>query len=629
VSEPADREPGDPVDEPVGGEPFDPVAYWIQGRKQRRSLRNLPDVAGAAISLARRANPRLFWLTMASQLVMALLLALQVLLGKLAFGAILKAAETHGSVAPVIPPLAGLVALGALTSVGTAFQTQGQRLLGEYVHRSTLDAILGVTTTVRLETFESPEFFDDLQRVQTSALVQPLTMSQGLTQAFGGIVTSLGLAAAIAAIDPILLPVLLVAALPLWYLSRRTGRIEFAFNVGQTPGNRLRFYLVQVLAGRAEAKELRAFDLGAVLRGRWRESYEAFLSALNRHIRRRMLLALAGAATTIVVTTGAFALLISLVLSGRIALASAGAAVIAIRLLTSRVEQLFAGIAELFQSSLFLGDLQRFLARAPADAAPRREPAVVSAFGELVLDDVRFAYPETDTEALRGVSLTIRAGEVVALVGENGSGKTTLAKLAAGLFAPTGGQIRWDGADVAEMDPTALRRQVGVIFQDFVRYQLTARENIGFGNAGAVDDLEGIRQAARSAGADRYIERLPGGYEALLGKEFRGGFDLSLGQWQRIALARAFFREAGFLILDEPTASLDARSEHDLFEYVQQLARGRSVMLISHRFSTVKSADHIYVLHHGEVVEHGSHDELMALGGRYAELFDLQARAYR
>jgi ATP-binding cassette subfamily B protein len=225
--------------------------------------------------------------------------------------------------------------------------------------------------------------------------------------------------------------------------------------------------------------------------------------------------------------------------------------------------------------------------------------------------------------------MRIGPGEVIALVGENGSGKTTLAKLLGTLFTPTQGRVLWGGEDVRILDRDEVRRQVGIIFQDFVRYQLTARENIGYGRPEAVDDVEGIAAAARQAGADAFLERLPEGYETVLGKEFTGGYDLSLGQWQRIALARAFFREARLLVLDEPTASLDARSEHELFEYVQALAQGRSVLLISHRFSTVKSADRIYVLHQGEIVEEGSHDELVAQGGRYAELFGLQAAAYR
>jgi ATP-binding cassette subfamily B protein len=612
------------------GKPFDRQEYFLSRKRVEKSPRNLMAVTRSAVKLAKDANPRLFYLSAAGQILVALLLGLQVLMGKLALEAIFDADRTDGSVGDALAPLIGLVAAGALASFVGAFQTQAQRLLGQQVRRDTLDSTLGVTTAVDLETFESPEFFDDLQRVQTNALLQPLTMSTGLMTTLGGILGALGLAIALLAIEPLVVPLLLAAALPLWLVARKTGRLEFDFNVDQTPGERLRFYLVATLIGRDEAKELRAFGLGETLRDRWEKSYEVYLGDLRTHVRRRLLLALGGTFATVVVTVGAFALLVSFVISDRMSLADAGAAVLAIRLLGTRIEYIFKGVTALFESSLFLEDLHRFLARAPAEPEPSGDGAGLRrSFEELVVDDVHFRYPESEGEALRGVSLRIRAGEVVALVGENGSGKTTLAKLLSALFTPTGGRILWDGEDVRSLDRRALRRQIGVIFQDFVRYQLTARENIGFGRAEAVDDVEAIGEAARQAGADHYLERLPEGYETMLGKEFTGGYDLSIGQWQRIALARAFFRRAQLLVLDEPTASLDARAENELFEYVQALAHGRSVLLISHRFSTVKSADRIYVLHEGEIVEEGTHDELVANGGRYAELFELQASAYR
>ena len=611
--------------------PFDRQEYFLSRKQVPKSARNLPEVARSAVKLARDASPRLFYLCAAAQLVAAVLLGVQVLMGKLALEAIIDADRTDGSVADAIAPLVGLVAAGALGSFLGTFQTQGQRLLGQQVRRTTLDSTLEVTTAVDLETFESPEFFDDLQRVQTNALLQPLTLSQGLITTLGGVLGVAGLTVALFLIEPLVVPILLASALPLWLLSRATGKLEFAFNYDQTPGERLRFYLVGTLTGREEAKELRAFGLGRTLRDRWERSYLDYLADLRVHVRRRLILALGGTLATVIVTTAGFALLVSFLLSDRMGLADAGAAVLAIRLLGTRIEYIFKGVTALFESSLFLEDLHRFLARAPAATSDSVDAAVedVDPFGELLVDDVHFAYPHSDGEALRGVSLRIRSGEVVALVGENGSGKTTLAKLLGALFTPTGGRILWDGDDVQALDRRALRRQIGVIFQDFVRYQLTARENIGFGRAEAVDDAEGIAEAARQAGAHHYLEGLPEGYETVLGKEFTGGYDLSIGQWQRIALARAFFRQARLLVLDEPTASLDARAENELFEYVQALAHGRSVLLISHRFSTVKSADRIYVLHDGEIVEEGTHDELVANGGRYAELFELQAAAYR
>jgi ATP-binding cassette, subfamily B, bacterial len=616
---------------PPEATPFDRQAYYLSGKSRPRSMRTLPALARSAIQLARAASPRLFYLSAAAQLAVAVLLAVQVLLGKLALEAILEETLTDGSVTAALPPLIGLVAAGALSSFATTFQALAQRLLGEHVRQTTLDATLGVTTTVELETFESPEFFDDLQRVQTNSLTQPLTLSTGLITTLGGILGAVGLTGALVFIEPLLVPILFASALPLWLLSRATGRLEFDFNYAQTPGHRLRFYLLETLFGRIEAKEVRAFGLGDALKRRWEDSYAAYVDDLRVHVRRRLVLALGGTLATVVVTSAAFGLLISFVIDDRINLAEAGAAVLAVRLLATRIEAVFKGITGLFESSLFLDDFHRFLERAPStpEATAVDAGRAPEEFEELVVEDVHFAYPNSNDEALRGVSMRIGAGEVVALVGENGSGKTTLAKLLGTLFTPTQGRVLWGGADIQTLDRTELRRQIGIIFQDFVRYQLTARENIGYGRAEAVDDKAGIAAAAQQAGAHVFLERLPQGYETVLGKEFTGGFDLSLGQWQRIALARAFFREARLLVLDEPTASLDARSEHELFEYVQALAHGRSVLLISHRFSTVKSADRIYVLHDGEIVEEGSHDELVAQAGRYAELFELQAAAYR
>ena len=608
--------------------PFDRQAYYLAAKKTPRSMRSLPKLARSAMRLSRDASPRLFYLSAAAQIFIAVLLAVQVLLGKIALQEILEADATGGSVGDALPALVGLVAASALGSFAGTFQTLAQRLLGESVRQTTLDDTLDVTTAVELETFESPEFFDDLQRVQTNALIQPLTMSQGLIATFGGILGVAGLTVALLVIEPLIVPILLLSALPLWLVSRATGKLEFNFNYDQTPGHRLRFYLVETLIGRPDAKEVRAFGLGPVLRQRWAESYSIYMDDLRAHVKRRLLLALGGTTATVIVTSAAFGLLIWFVLDDRIGLAEAGAAVLGIRLLGTRIEQVFKGVTGLFESSMFLDDFRRFLARKPAPdpETPGREPGP---FRDLAVEDVHFTYPNSDSEALKGISMRIGAGEVIALVGENGSGKTTLAKLLGTLFTPTEGRVLWGREDVRTLDREDVRRQIGIIFQDFVRYQLTARENIGYGRPEAVDDVAGVAAAARQAGADSFLERLPEGYETVLGKEFTGGYDLSIGQWQRIALARAFFREAQLLVLDEPTASLDARSEHELFEYVQALAQGRSVLLISHRFSTVKSADRIYVLHQGEIVEEGSHEELVAQGGRYAELFGLQAAAYR
>ena len=246
----------------------------------------------------------------------------------------------------------------------------------------------------------------------------------------------------------------------------------------------------------------------------------------------------------------------------------------------------------------------------------------------LTVEDVGFTYPESDRPALDGVSLQISAGEIVALVGENGSGKTTLAKILAGLYRPGAGRVAWDDVDLGELGLEGVRESIAVVFQDFEQYLLPARENIALGRQERIDDFDAVVAAARRAGADAFIDALPDAYDTILGREFSGGYDLSIGQWQRIALARAFFRDAPFVILDEPTASLDARAEAALFDRMRELLAGRSVLLISHRFSSVRAADRIYVLDHGKVIEQGTHEQLLQAGGRYAELFTLQAASY-
>ncbi|HEV2918816.1 MAG TPA: ATP-binding cassette domain-containing protein, partial [Actinomycetota bacterium] len=276
-------------------------------------------------------------------------------------------------------------------------------------------------------------------------------------------------------------------------------------------------------------------------------------------------------------------------------------------------------------SSLFIKDFTSFVAMAPAVEARRPRGPAPQGFRRLRVEDVSFTYPSGASPAVAGVSMEIGAGEIVALVGENGSGKTTLAKLLCRLYLPHEGRVLWDTTDTATVDPAELRRSVAVIFQDFLHYSLPAAENIGMGRHQRIGDTAAIRGAAIHAGADGFLAELPKGYETVLGPEFEGGKELSIGQWQRVALARAFFRDAPFIILDEPTAALDARAEHELFESIRTLCRGRSVLLISHRFSSVRSADRIYVLDGGRVAESGSHDELMGVGGRLVELFCVRA----
>jgi ATP-binding cassette subfamily B protein len=391
---------------------------------------------------------------------------------------------------------------------------------------------------------------------------------------------------------------------------------------------RLRNYLLTVLSERNPAKELRAFGFGTALRERFDHVYAEYVHDLRRHVGRRSVLAFIGSLLSAVVLGATIATLVWMVGRGIVSLTGSLTAIVAIRLMGTQITSLFNNVQQIFECSLFLDDYDDFLRLKPeAEEAEAGNPAPAG-FSTIDVRDLSFTYPGSRRPALDDVSITIRAGEVVALVGENGSGKTTLAKVLAALYEPDQGLISWDGVDIREYDRAELRRAIAVIFQDFVRYELTARENIGAGNPRAVSDLEAVAAAARQAGADSFLAGLPHGYETILSKQFKGGRDLSLGQWQRVALARAFFRNAPFVILDEPSSALDPRAEHDLFSRIRELLAGRTVLFISHRFSTVRSADRIYVMSDGKVAEHGTHDELMARQGAYAELFTLQAAAY-
>jgi ATP-binding cassette, subfamily B, bacterial len=430
---------------------------------------------------------------------------------------------------------------------------------------------------------------------------------------------------ALIVLQPLLLPLVLVSIVPLVLIGRLGARRQFEFAKERVLGDRQRDYLRSVLTGKDEAKEVRAFGSGAELRSRYERLYDDYLKQLRRFRRKQMAFSFLQSMSTFAIV-GVWAVFVgSLFISGRTSGANLGAAAVAMPILLGRVFGFVQRINGLYTSSLFIQDYRDFLQMKPsAQVEARSADSAAAAFRELVVEDVHFTYPGSSTPALHNVNLVIRTGEVVALVGENGSGKTTLAKLLSRLFHPGSGRVLWDGVDVATLDAAAVQKHISVIFQDFVRYQLSATDNIGLGRSAALSDREAIVTAASAAGADEFLGGLTHGYETILSKAF-GGVDLSIGQWQRVALARAFFRNAPFIVLDEPTASLDARAEHALFDTIRGLRQGRTVLLISHRFSTVRSADRIYVLKDGTIVESGSHDELMAFGGLYAELYSLQA----
>jgi ATP-binding cassette, subfamily B, bacterial len=593
----------------------------------RVNVRRLPRLARRALTIVWAAARHDFLLSTAMQLVGGLGVAVQLLLGQRALQTLLNASRGGGSLADVVPWAIAVAVIAALLFSASAVQRERQQILGELVSRHIEERVLDVAAAVPLEAFEAPDFHNRLQRVRNTGH-QSMNLVFGLSGLAGAAIGVGGVVVALIALQPILIPLLVLVFLPAWLVASRRSEAFYRFFWRMTPRDRERMYVAGLLGDRDAAKEVRGFGLAPHLRARYARLYDERLDELRRIARRQLWYSLSANLATGAVLGATLLLVAWLTLSGKVALAQAGIAVVGVAVAGSRLAQAGYAAGSLSEAALYLDDYIKFLDLLPKAIAERPTAPAPSGFRRLRVQRLSFTYPSGEAPALREVSIEVRRGEVIALVGENGSGKTTLAKLLAGLYSPTAGRILWDDVDIQTVDPEQLRRSVAVIFQDFLRYHLPARDNIGLGRYQAIDDLSGIQRAAYHADAHGFIKDLRAGYDTMLGPEFVGGTDLSIGQWQRMALARAFFRDAPFVLLDEPTAALDPRAEHDLFERIRALLEDRTVLLISHRFSSVRSADRIYVLDEGKVVESGTHDELVAAHGLYAELFALQAKAY-
>lgn len=502
-------------------------------------------------------------------------------------------------------------------------------LLSELFTNASSVRLMEHAATLDLEDFEDPDLQDKLDRARRLTMSRMNLMSQLFGQAQDA-VTVVAFAAGLLVYAPWLILLLAVALVPAFIGEAHFNALGYSLNYQWTPERRQLEYLRQTGASVETAKEVKIFNLHRFLVGRYRALAEKFYLA-NRALARRR--AFWGALLAALGTLGyyvAYAYIAWRTVTGDFSIGDLTFLAGSFRRLRQLLEGLLVGFSQVAGQALYLDDLYSFFEIEPEIASrPDAIPVPRPIERGFVFENVGFRYPDAEAWALRGVEFELRAGEVLALVGENGAGKTTLVKLLARLYEPDEGRILLDGRDLRDYDLDDLRANIGVIFQDFVRYHLTAGENIGVGRIEALDDSARIRDAARQAMADATIQALPLGYDQVIGRRFKNGIDLSGGQCQKIAIARAYMRDAQVMILDEPTAALDARSEFEVFQRFKELSQRRTAVLISHRFSSVRMADRVLVLAGGRVEASGTHDQLMAQGGRYAELFELQAAGYR
>lgn len=581
-----------------------------------------------AISLVWSAGRAQLIFIILSGIVTSIAIAGQLLVGRTLLDLIADAEGTgvdSGELAPYI------VALGALLLVAALSQALANELripLGEQLHRLTMDEILDVATEAELEEYEGTTFHDRLERARVAAGGKSSAVVFGLVSMLSTFVVAVGVVAVLFTVAPILVPIAVLGYVPVAYVNVRNNRARYLMEVELTELQRERTYLEFVMTDRTEAQEVRAYDSAPVLRGWHSELWDIRLSRLRELVRKRLALVSIGSlvATLVVIAT----LTIALVLAawGTITIGDAAVAIVGLQQLNSRLRNAGTAFTGVHDGITFLRDFEHFRDSLPVIREQRPSATPPTPPAALVVDGLGYRYPGATEDAIRSVSFELRRGQILAIVGANGSGKTTLAKLVCDLLPPTRGSVSWDGVDLATCDPYLVRAQIAPVFQDFARYRLTIRRAIALSDTSRLEDDTGIRTAASEVGIGDLIDSLPGGLDARLGKMFTGGSDISIGQWQRLAIARALFRDAPVVVLDEPSASLDPRAESELFDLLQSLGQDRIVIFVSHRFATVRSADSVMVMDQGEIVEMGPHDELMSKGGLYHDLFTLQAKRY-
>jgi ATP-binding cassette, subfamily B, bacterial len=623
-----DQAPAEPADE-LSAELT--ASYWEaydQRLAETRFLaiaRQLPELIGRAIRLAWEANHRDTVATIGLNVVSGVLTGFALLATTGVLEALFTAGPTPQRVRAALPSLILVAAAVAGRAGLQAAAGWAQGRLHPQVERVVEIRLLDLTTRVELAAFDDAAFYDAMQRARDRGLFAAPQVVSSVLDCVTGVAGIVSTALVVAVLQPVLLVLLLLAELPSGWAAVRSARIGYITNFALADSIRRKWILADLMADRHTAAEMRSFTLRHFMLARVARlaayARDAQLMAAGRQAGTRLMAQAAGG----IATAGVYTALGILLAVGAIPLAVAGTAVLAIRSAQASLATLLHAVNRCYEEGLYFSDYLAFCADAAQRVPPPGTKPIPAAFDRITADRITFTYPGAGRPALTEVSVEIRQGEVVALVGENGSGKTTLAKILAGLYRPDSGTVWWDGTAIADVDSEPLRELIAVIAQDHANWPLTVRHNIVMGRD-ADPDL--LAQASAASGADSVITALPLGYDTLLDRHFKNGAELSGGQWQRIAAARGFYRSAPLLIMDEPTAALDARAEYALFTSIPKHAEHRSVLLITHRLASVRHADRIYVLHDGRVIEEGAHADLLALGGQYAELFNLQASQY-
>ena len=600
------------------------VQAW---RDRVRALKNLPPVLG----IVWKAAPAVCATGLALRFLVALLPLAALAIGRLIINIVVAAAAHHGGPIPTAIwwLLAGEFGVAAVGNILNRVIDYTDARLADEFSREVSQRIMRHAATLDLQSFEDPIFYDKLERARVQA-TDRISMLNALGRLAQQFITLVSLSAGVVFYSPLLFVILFVCVVPAFIGESHFAFLGYSLAFSLTPLRRQLDYLRDLATRREGAKELKVFGLGDYLRNRFTAITDQVLTRNRALLKRRVVAGSALGFVSSIGYYGSYAWLVLRTLEGRLSVGDLTFLAGALQGTSSQIQLIFSTFTGIADQALFLTDLLEFFAVKPriktrevALPAPRH---IQEGFE---FRKVSFQYPGSERLVLNQLDLRIHPDERIALVGENGQGKTTLVKLICRLYDPTAGAVFLDGIDLRDYDIESLQHEIGVIFQDFVRYDMTARENIGVGRVEHMGDEGRLTEAADKSRASEILARLPKGLDQMLGRRFESGVDLSGGEWQKFALARAYARDAQLLILDEPTAALDAPSEYEIFLRFAELTQGKMALLISHRFSTVRMCDRIVVLENGTIREQGTHQQLLDSGGRYADMFELQASSYR